>query len=226
MTNYFKNINISDSSFENQLKIKSKAIKQKRVLEEFFRQDGYKMNSIGQFTAITNAAYGYIKNPYYNIERAFKNMLEISNNIVEDFNDELMADNMELYISFLKEGKQFNYNIIRNMDIKWAEKTIKEFQESIKLFEEANKKSKQIFKKYLGIGALDKKVNNRYFVNNSSAFKNIYSSLDVTETGFDVKEYTLEDWNVWASSKTITVGDGYNGDYKDIAKIEFSAYFV
>jgi len=226
MVNYFKDVDLDDVKFENNLKIKAAAIKQKRVLEEFFREDGYKLDYMGQFKEITNGAFGYINNPYRKVPYHYKQMLNASQQLIDDFNDEVIADNLQLFLAMKESGQDYSLNMYRNETRAGLKEILVNFQKAIELFEEASKKSTSIFRKYLGLPKLNTKKDNYYWVNDSDDYKSTYVKLIVTKDGLDKKCYTLDNWSIWSSTGFIKVVENYEGDFAKIVKKEYPELYI
>ena len=226
MVNYFKDVDLDDVKFENNLKIKAAAIKQKRVLEEFFREDGYKLDYMGQFKEITNGAFGYINNPYRKVPYHYKQMLNASQQLIDDFNDEVIADNLQLFLAMKESGQDYSLNMYRNETREGLKEILVNFQKAIELFEDASKKSTSIFRKYLGVPKLNTKKNNSYWVNDSDKYTSSYSKLTPSKGGFEEKSYSLKEWSIWASSSFIDIEENYEGEFTHIAKKEYPELYI
>ncbi len=231
ITHTLKEINYDNLTWDELVKLKIEVLSIKRQLKIlYFSDSDYgDRNKLENFTNITNAAFGYLHNPYINVIRDLKSI----EYYLDIFSESISEDWVLSYSSF--KGKKQTFNVLftyqgdSNLEKQKYLDTIDNFDNAQKLYNEAVKQRYAIYKKYLGfkVGFRDGK----YYRYESKArngrgrfFILEWADHNVGRPCLNSKEYGFENWNLWSSSNKIYQWD--NKEVEDIFREKYPEDYV
>ena len=200
--NYFREINFDEFDVVE-------CVKARRALDKTINElySITKNINIREFNAITNAAYGYLENPYKDIYGNIKTFISTCEQIIEtritldvtlDYAVNALTNEQSKYLSLSPDYYFINLEVFQTK--------LDNVLESIDLLKEANLHKQEIFRKFLGIEENPIDSNDRVFYEfNYNAGRGVWTKYSLNDDGksMDIDEYIYYDdkWTLYTSSK-------------------------